>query len=267
MDSDGQAIVTNVSGVYFIHPFPFVSYGLRFTYHIRDQFGGPVDGTDCAGTLYQTIGIVTQSSQDVDSGDVAVAIGLGLFFLPSLASLPSGGPVGVGGGGVGAGLVANLWHTQLLPGGGKVVFNYKDFNITGSGVVILGSPSIAARVPSVGIDGPTLVPFFLFGPGNTIPRYSVRPCDLRAGDGGQLPVAWSAADPLTRIESPSSPTTKVYFPRPGSTAGSNATHTLTAVVGPDLDGAVREATISVFTVVDDRLPPAPNHRPLQLLPP
>jgi hypothetical protein len=115
----------------------------------------------------------------------------------------------------------------------------------------------------VTIAGPDFIPVFKIGPPfNTLrQRYSIQPCDLRSD--GTIPVAWSAPDPSTVIESPGSASTFVTFGgHISGPVGTSTTRTLHVTVGPDLDGQSRESTLPVLIAVFERLPPIPGHLPL-----
>ena len=278
LDPNSNTVTTNVSGVQFVHPVLGVSgsFGIRFTHHLNDTLGGTKTETDCGGTPFQVIDVASPpASTDVDSGDEALAIlfgvlqlllspAFGVASLGALTNLLSGGQGPASG--VGAGFVNSLLHTQLVPPaqaqGGKIIFNYTDPVVDTTGLTIQAFVAPATRVPSVQIAGPTFIPIYKYGaPTSASSRrqqYSIQLCDLRID--GSLPVIWTTPDRSTVIESPSSATTYVDF---GS--GLATTRTLHVKVGPDLDGAVQETTLSVLIEYFERLPPAPGHLPLHLL--
>ena len=164
-----------------------------------------------------------------------------------------------------ANTLSNNLGTTLAADGSKNAFKYFNPVVDATGLTIQATVGSAVRAPSVKIVGPDFVPVFKVGsPIDTLrQRYSAQPCDLRADDEHPLPVAWTASDPSTVIESPHSASTFVRFGGRISSqpVGSGTTRTLHVTIGPDLDGLSQESTLSVFISVFERLPPLPGHLP------
>jgi Domain of unknown function (DUF4214) len=289
LDPNSKTVRTHISGMEIVQIVGgfFGSLGIRFTQHLNDTLGGTKIETDCGGTPFQVIDIKSSTSLEGDEGDEASAILLGApqIVFPILAigegfalfDLPSGGQGPTGG--VGAGFVNSLPCTQLvhhLVQGStppvyvdKIAFKYTSPDVEATGLTVQAHIVSASRTPSVQIAGLSFIPLFKFGfqpPGSTLrQQYSIQPCDLRSDAQHPLPVIWTTPDRFTVIESPNLATTYVHFSTPSMAVGSTTTRTLHVKVGPDLEGAVQETTLSVFIEVFERVLPPPGHGPPHFL--
>ncbi len=280
IDADSNTIVTDISGVKTVKLILGVTgdFGVGFTNHLRDTLAGITTDTDCAGTPFQRIQVDSSASTEVDKGDEAIA-GLAAVFQALL--FPSGAAPTIGSffgpqasapvGGAGAGFIANLPHTQLVPPSmatapfGKIAFNYSDFKVEPTGVIALTNPNnTATRAPSVKILGPSFIAVFKFGgPLHPLQQtYSVQPCDLLGDANGVLPVQWQALEPSTVVVSPNAPTTQVRFSATLA-VGASTTRRLHVRVGPDHEGNTAEQTLQVTIKEFERVVVPPPRRPLQ----
>ena len=285
LEPNSTTVKTHVSGEQVTHPLGgvFGSFSIQFTHQLYDQLDGTKMETDCGGTPFQVIDIKSSVSNDVDKGDEALAgiFGVLQIVFPTFAvgdlfallDLLSGGQGSTGG--VGAGFVNSLPHTQPVsptpeaPQGRKIVFNYTSPDVEATGLTVQASIASASLIPSVQIAGRSFIPLFKFGfqpPASTLrQQYSIQPCDLQSDAQHPLPVIWTTPDRSTVIESPNSATTYVRFVGPLMAVGSTTTRTLHVKVGPDLAGAVLETTLSVFIEVFERVLPPPGHGPPHFL--
>ncbi|WP_007512763.1 hypothetical protein [Pseudofrankia saprophytica] len=269
LDAAHQAVVTHVSGVYLIPVFG-ATYGVRFTDHIRDQFGAETRmSRDCAGTMSTRIRIEESNSRDWNGEDWAGAAFLGaVFFVPGGIEIATnvisaytshggggGGDGDVSGSGLGA-VFADRLPRSLLFNGLKLVLNYSNSEVGGSGLTLRGTHGLAAPVPSISIDGPTFIPFFLGGPGMVRVTYSLHMplCDVPGG----LSVIWRLGNDVTGRTNTDSPEVAVNIPAPGIRVGSTGRRTLTASV-EDKNRTVATATLDIHTQLQPRqpLPPRP----------